>query len=122
MTTLSIVFRCGKITWLFLLFLAALGLQRCTERVAEQMSTCSPAPAGHELRATLPVAYLMPPSPRQWVPLADTSRAGGPDHLRRKASPRSRWLPAQPAYLPPLHRRPRQHLLDSLAAASMRGV
>jgi hypothetical protein len=120
--TFSLVLRFSKIFWLALLLMALLGVQRCTERLADRMTSCAPAPAGHELRAVLPVSYLMPVSSRQWLPLADTARRGGLDHLRRKASPRSRWLPAQPAYLPPLHRRPRQHLLDSLAAASMRGV
>jgi hypothetical protein len=115
----------ARLFWIGLLLVAILsllGIQRCTQLVTERMSTVHPAPASHSASAVLSVAYVMPFSSRRWAPrpVADTGRVGGLDHLRRKATPRNRWLPAQPAYLRGLHRRPSQHVLDSAAAASMR--
>jgi hypothetical protein len=108
--SLSFSLRLGKCFLLLVAILALLGVQRCTERVADRMSTVHSAPASYEASAVLPVAYVMP------EPWADTARTGGASHLRRKASPRNRWLPAQPAYFRSLPRKPSQHVLDSLSA------
>jgi hypothetical protein len=112
-----------KVAALLVLLLALLGFQRsCTESAPTPPTCTLTAPAAQRPEAVLPVFYRVPVRSRQWVPVpvADTGRAGGPAYLLRKASPRSRWLPAQPAYLPPLQRRPKQRVLDSTAAASMR--
>jgi len=111
-----------KVVVLLALLLGALGLRSCTDP-APAWPTCtihtSPAPAGE---AVLPVAFRLPFPSGRWLRLLDTARVGGRANLLRKTSPRSQWLPAQPAYLPRLHRRPRQWVLDSLAAASMRRI
>jgi hypothetical protein len=120
--SIKFCFRLAKVCGLLLLLMAALGVQRCTEGVAARMSYTAPAARPRPV-AVLPVAYILPTAPkvlRQFAQLLDTGRVGGPSHLHRKANPRNRWLPAQPAYLPGLPPRPPQHVLDSLAALARR--
>lgn len=113
----------AKAVAFFLLLCLALGFQHSCSRQRPARPTCSlRTPPRSTGAGVLPVAYRMPRPSGCWVRVLDTVRAGGPAHLHRKAAPRSQWLPAQPAYLPRLHRRPRQVLLDSLARASMRRV
>lgn len=112
----------AKALALCLLLCMAFGVRSCAaERPAPP--TCSVSTPPRSTGAgVLPVAIRLPFPSGRWVRVLDTVRAGGPAHLLRKATPRSQWLPAQPAYLPKLHRRPRQLVLDSLARTSMRRV
>jgi hypothetical protein len=117
-----------KVVIFCVLLLGALGWQRSCN--AQQPLAppafyihAAPVEAG---AAVVPVAYRIPAPSRRWFinadlyRFADTARLGGAAHLACKASPRNRWLPAQPAYFRSLPRRPPQRVLDSLARASMR--
>ncbi|MGI4872030.1 MAG: hypothetical protein ACRYFX_12735 [Janthinobacterium lividum] len=110
----------AKAAILTLFLLGALGWRSCTEQPAPSPAYAISSPPRSTGAGVLPVAIRLPFPSGRWLRVLDTVRAGGPAHLLRKATPRSQWLPAQPAYLPKLHRRPRQWLLDSLAQASMR--
>jgi hypothetical protein len=110
-----------KVAALLVLLLALLGFQRSCTESAPTPPTCSVStPVRESGRALLPVALRLPFPSGRWVRVLDTARTGGPAHLLRKATPRSQWLPAQPAYLPRLHRRPKQRYLDSLAREASR--
>jgi len=110
---------------LLLLLLGGLVVQRSCDGPTVPPPFSAAAPAHWpEPVAIVPASLLMPHPAGVWVRLLDsTHRAGSRSHLARKAAPRSRWLPAQPAYFSHLHRRPPQSYLDSLArAASFRRI
>jgi hypothetical protein len=114
-----------KVVFLLLLLLAGLVLQRsCSDSPALPPAYCSVPATSSDVVAIVPASLVLPAPSGRWVRLLDSARlAGSRSHLARKASPRSQWLPAQPAYFSRLHRRPPQSFLDSLArAAALRKI